>query len=139
MCNAGGETVEPSAEARIALERLDRAHRLHQRHLRGFLGVFPRAGDTRRKTIQALTVALDELIGGVWILSAQCLHERGIAIDLRIQHVGHLSITSRLTRSHHGTRPIDRKSTRLNSSHRCISYAVFCLKKKKKKTQHNNK
>src|SRR5436189_5887143 len=28
----------------------------------------------------------------------------------------------------------DRKSTRLNSSHRCISYAVFCLKKKKKET-----
>src|SRR5437762_14335605 len=27
----------------------------------------------------------------------------------------------------------DRKSTRLNSSHRCISYAVFCLKKKKLK------
>src|SRR5437762_8743243 len=25
---------------------------------------------------------------------------------------------------------LDRKSTRLNSSHRCISYAVFCLKKK---------
>src|SRR5687768_18271863 len=29
----------------------------------------------------------------------------------------------------------DRKSTRLNSSHGYISYAVFCLKKKKKKTQ----
>src|SRR5437764_8533634 len=29
------------------------------------------------------------------------------------------------------TRARDRKSTRLNSSHRCISYAVFCLKKKK--------
>src|SRR2546422_4490101 len=28
---------------------------------------------------------------------------------------------------------IDRKSTRLNSSHGYISYAVFCLKKKKKK------
>src|SRR5438094_7377563 len=28
--------------------------------------------------------------------------------------------------------PTDRKSTRLNSSHRTISYAVFCLKKKKK-------
>src|SRR5437762_3938228 len=27
---------------------------------------------------------------------------------------------------------LDRKSTRLNSSHRCISYAVFCLKKKTK-------
>src|SRR2546426_9195104 len=32
----------------------------------------------------------------------------------------------------------DRKSTRLNSSHLVISYAVFCLKKKKKKkNQHN--
>src|SRR5690348_18205787 len=29
----------------------------------------------------------------------------------------------------------DRKSTRLNSSHPSISYAVFCLKKKKKKTR----
>src|SRR2546422_5444732 len=29
----------------------------------------------------------------------------------------------------------DRKSTRLNSSHGYISYAVFCLKKKKKKPQ----
>src|SRR5256885_4275142 len=40
----------------------------------------------------------------------------------------------------------DRKSTRLNSSHLVISYAVFCLKKKKKKhmseshmTQHNTR
>src|SRR5256885_10019899 len=30
---------------------------------------------------------------------------------------------------------IDRKSTRLNSSHLVISYAVFCLKKKKKSLQ----
>src|SRR3954449_7506648 len=30
----------------------------------------------------------------------------------------------------------DRKSTRLNSSHTLISYAVFCLKKKKKPTHH---
>src|SRR5688572_32693560 len=30
---------------------------------------------------------------------------------------------------------LDRKSTRLNSSHSQISYAVFCLKKKKKKKQ----
>src|SRR5260221_10237128 len=34
----------------------------------------------------------------------------------------------------------DRKSTRLNSSHTVISYAVFCLKKKKKNTKkHHNK
>src|SRR5688572_32133643 len=31
-----------------------------------------------------------------------------------------------------GAKPGDRKSTRLNSSHSQISYAVFCLKKKKK-------
>src|SRR5438309_8796489 len=30
---------------------------------------------------------------------------------------------------------LDRKSTRLNSSHSSISYAVFCLKKKKKKNK----
>src|SRR5437660_7298762 len=36
--------------------------------------------------------------------------------------------------------PRDRKSTRLNSSHVAISYAVFCLKKKKQNTKtHNNK
>src|SRR5690348_17520475 len=33
---------------------------------------------------------------------------------------------------HTTTLPLDRKSTRLNSSHPSISYAVFCLKKKKK-------
>src|SRR5437764_11917217 len=33
----------------------------------------------------------------------------------------------------------DRKSTRLNSSHRCISYAVFCLKKKKKRRQNKSR
>src|SRR5699024_12170981 len=34
---------------------------------------------------------------------------------------------------------IDRKSTRLNSSHVSISYAVFCLKKKKKKNNNIKK
>src|SRR5439155_18879126 len=35
------------------------------------------------------------------------------------------------------TSPLDRKSTRLNSSHVAISYAVFCLKKKKKPIMHS--
>src|SRR5207253_5534008 len=35
--------------------------------------------------------------------------------------------------------PLDRKSTRLNSSHVAISYAVFCLKKKNKKKKINFK
>src|SRR3989454_1811432 len=34
----------------------------------------------------------------------------------------------------YGVQQLDRKSTRLNSSHLVISYAVFCLKKKKKPT-----
>src|SRR5215204_7051108 len=34
---------------------------------------------------------------------------------------------------------VDRKSTRLNSSHTVISYAVFCLKKKKKKKKKKHK
>src|SRR2546426_6306047 len=38
-----------------------------------------------------------------------------------------------LDRSGLGEPRLDRKSTRLNSSHLVISYAVFCLKKKKKK------
>src|SRR3712207_8167136 len=40
----------------------------------------------------------------------------------------------RAARENHGrdvAAPLDRKSTRLNSSHANISYAVFCLKKKK--------
>src|SRR2546430_13450361 len=41
--------------------------------------------------------------------------------------------TSLITRcSFSSFAPLDRKSTRLNSSHSQISYAVFCLKKKKK-------
>src|SRR2546422_2375321 len=37
-----------------------------------------------------------------------------------------------------GVKELDRKSTRLNSSHGYISYAVFCLKKKKKIKIHTN-
>src|SRR5690625_1953417 len=44
------------------------------------------------------------------------------------------SLSNRCHRGYEDTiaRIIDRKSTRLNSSHVAISYAVFCLKKKKK-------
>src|SRR2546426_6333885 len=40
-------------------------------------------------------------------------------------------------RNHRQKERRDRKSTRLNSSHLVISYAVFCLKKKKNIDQHN--
>src|SRR2546421_8240254 len=41
-------------------------------------------------------------------------------------------------RSRRADRETDRKSTRLNSSHDQISYAVFCLKKKKKINTHRD-
>src|SRR2546427_6295628 len=47
----------------------------------------------------------------------------------RAQHLCHLSLRER---GPDATADPDRKSTRLNSSHSQISYAVFCLKKKKK-------
>src|SRR2546421_4046965 len=40
-------------------------------------------------------------------------------------------------RNHKGELHLDRKSTRLNSSHDQISYAVFCLKKKKNTINHS--
>src|SRR5258708_27026850 len=47
-------------------------------------------------------------------------------------YIGPADLTLGLTgRKYRGG--LDRKSTRLNSSHQIISYAVFCLKKKKKK------
>src|SRR5436305_3225541 len=57
----------------------------------------------------------------------------------RIQrNVSNLPITSEALAGVLGA-GVDRKSTRLNSSHVRISYAVFCLKKKKKKTRTCNK
>src|SRR2546430_3992919 len=48
--------------------------------------------------------------------------------------------TSRRTTTHPLTRtPLDRKSTRLNSSHSQISYAVFCLKKKINNRSHHGR
>src|SRR2546429_1242274 len=51
----------------------------------------------------------------------------------------HLKIFAMLPVRHFGLKPLDldRKSTRLNSSHGYISYAVFCLKKKNR-NQHSS-
>src|SRR5207244_13160278 len=43
----------------------------------------------------------------------------------------HAHRSAPVVRGQPGLRPGDRKSTRLNSSHQIISYAVFCLEKKK--------
>ena len=46
--------------------------------------------------------------------------------------------TKKVYRQRHAEAKADRKSTRLNSSHGYISYAVFCLKKKKAKGKGKN-
>src|SRR2546426_8025407 len=62
---------------------------------------------------------------------------RGRPWPARLRNTGALASATilRRTYSNHRRTAGDRKSTRLNSSHLVISYAVFCLKKKKKTYQ----
>src|SRR2546422_6772084 len=52
-----------------------------------------------------------------------------------VRALDYLRALTRIPELHASFAELDRKSTRLNSSHGYISYAVFCLKKKKKKTK----
>src|SRR5690242_12310149 len=62
--------------------------------------------------------------------------ESGSCIQLLAPLSPESTIAKFLDRSGPGIQQLaDRKSTRLNSSHMSISYAVFCLKKKKKSDQ----
>src|SRR5258708_36179798 len=69
---------------------------------------------------QMLTRQLEEVVG-----TRQPRHSTGLASE------SPLSVAA-ATLSRAPLDQVDRKSTRLNSSHQIISYAVFCLKKKKK-------
>src|SRR5947207_13003508 len=71
---------------------------------------------TRRSS--DLAIAIEEGARGVLVLSADCpaatrADVKAVAIGAQDEHAA------------------DRKSTRLNSSHTVISYAVFCVKKNK--------
>src|SRR2546426_8432605 len=61
--------------------------------------------------------------------TASSTSANGSGFSLRVATRGSWSSSRRAT----ATKSRDRKSTRLNSSHLVISYAVFCLKKKKRK------
>src|SRR5690348_17481574 len=79
---------------------------------------------------QTLIASLGEFVhdaiasGGSAIVVASVAHVEALERDLRVRAVDVAGARE--------TRRLDRKSTRLNSSHPSISYAVFCLKKKKK-------
>ena len=60
----------------------------------------------------------------------------GLAV-MAVAFIGAQELTSMLSAKDDNS-DTDRKSTRLNSSHALISYAVFCLKKKNKKTKQKN-
>src|SRR3989454_3250181 len=64
---------------------------------------------------------------GVFPHSRACEREEDVEEERRLCYVGMTRAKETLT--------LDRKSTRLNSSHLVISYAVFCLKKKKSMMQ----
>src|SRR5437870_7177983 len=65
--------------------------------------------------------------------------DSGVAIAHRLGRAGWgRTVEQRRCRDRNSARARDRKSTRLNSSHVAISYAVFCLKKKKKKKINEN-
>src|SRR5688572_31959591 len=91
-----------------------------------------------RSTLFPYTTLFRSLLAGLQ-LSAK---KFGGAFSLNGAAVGMLLDEHRGQTVGHALRPLgcadaarDRKSTRLNSSHSQISYAVFCLKKKKKKKE----
>src|SRR5690606_41472982 len=74
---------------------------------------------------ERIAAAIEESHQVIWILNndLQSFHKTKVLIDRMDDVFG---------KEHHIDEKVDRKSTRLNSSHVKISYAVFCLKKKKK-------
>src|SRR2546428_6988259 len=59
------------------------------------------------------------------------------AIFMKTEHTRNLPFSSAAREDNSPHFGLDRKSTRLNSSHDQISYAVFCLKKKKNHNKHD--
>src|SRR5688572_31317260 len=86
-----------------------------------------------RSTLFPYTDALPILGGGIKL---------GLRIDFaqvqRVEIGGEMAAHAVGADHHQRAHRIDRKSTRLNSSHSQISYAVFCLKKKKMKKRRIN-
>src|SRR5207244_1019219 len=110
--------LQPFANAIRAKSALENAMRLrvHFRNVKGAPGDAVAAADA---------IGLLEINDAVGVLHDGTVRgTRRQASGLRAMHALVLA---------HQPHQRDRKSTRLNSSHQIISYAVFCLKKKKKK------
>src|SRR5690625_6312109 len=82
----------------------------------------------------------EDVLAEIALLSASFV--RRLGVDPRMAMLSYSNFgsvrnpdTERIRRAVEKVKSLDRKSTRLNSSHVAISYAVFCLKKKKKKNR----
>src|SRR5438128_6803893 len=90
-------------------------------------GGFSRAADKLYRTQSAVSQAIRKLESEI----GESLFDRS-SRDGQLTDAGHVlqEYAERLLNLRESAREADRKSTRLNSSHGSISYAVFCLKKK---------
>src|SRR2546426_6357781 len=92
-------------------------------------------GDFTPRTQWTLTI----VVAGVWLACATIVREHVVRPLQTVSNVLAALRERDYTLRARGSNPEDalgdRKSTRLNSSHLVISYAVFCLKKKNKKTK----
>src|SRR5437879_12218505 len=101
-------------------------------------GTIGRAKEDLEKTAHQLDKLLATRLGGhAWIsVNKAVVTQASAAIPVVPLY---MSLLFRVLRRKQLDEDTDRKSTRLNSSHRCISYAVFCLKKKKNRHINNNR
>src|SRR2546430_12900120 len=91
-------------------------------------------GELRRSAALAGRAAQDERVAAVLddrVRDRPAIGARHLADRLEPENAA----SAELAQPRQGVLEADRKSTRLNSSHSQISYAVFCLKKKKNKNR----
>src|SRR3712207_8864091 len=87
--------------------------------------LFPYTTLFRSRRYRAEPYSLRELAGPGSLALLDTVPVGDLLYSFGTEHPGVVTL-------HNFPRSLDRKSTRLNSSHANISYAVFCLKKKKK-------
>src|SRR5258708_11351660 len=75
-------------------------------------------------TTEIYTLSLHDALPIYALIRARSRHRTCLSRVIRLDHIDVVTLLSKADNT------ADRKSTRLNSSHQIISYAVFCLKKK---------
>src|SRR5574337_1412572 len=121
-----GNTVDEAIERglkKLGVKRENVHIQIHQKDKKGFLGI-----GKKRARIQIDPIH-EETVRQADRLATRGLDADFIAESPRVQSA--MEATVELSQVIKAVKA-DRKSTRLNSSHHSISYAVFCLKKKKK-------